>query len=850
ALLALGTDEAPTELALQLDYVIRHLLVDEFQDTSPFQTRLLARLTAGWQEGDGRTLFVVGDPMQSIYRFRKADVGMFLSVAESGIGGVRLERLRLYRNNRSCSAVIDWINRAFDELFPPQDEAASGAIRYRPCCSSRSDLDALAGQEALGVQVHALVDGARGADGEDGKDREGGQEGQDWGQHEAALVLALIRAEQQAHPEQRVAVLVRARSHLQALVALIRREQPEMRFQAVELETLVQRQSVQDVLSLTRALLHRGDRLHWLAVLRAPWCGLNLQDLHALAGTHGQGGQAGQAGQQASVWSLMNDEACLARLSLDGQRRLGHVREVLAEVLAQQGRVRLSRWLEAAWLRLGGAACLVQPGEEADVRACFDLFERLDAAGRFSLDILAEEVEGLFAAVDPCADERLQFMTIHKSKGLEFETVILPGLHRGSREDEPPLMLWEEVQMPVAGRAPVVRLAAAPYRPGGAAERSLPTSYDYLRRIEKRRADHEDMRVLYVAATRAIRRLHLVGVGRQGAKEVQAAAGSFLRALWPVAGVAEAFRQAAEPARPTAGMEGAGGAGDEGEDGMRMAAEESISGAAFCPQLVRLRQVGVPALLPGVAKTQEVAAVHELVRQPGEGQKAGAGAGADILAVEVGTLLHRYLELLAGTSLAQWDEARLAGLLPHMQQWFAQRGHALEVQQRGAQRVAQALRLTLASDVGRWLLSAHDEAAAELAITVPREVVPAPASSILPAALPSGSVSSRYAMNIVDRCFVADGVRWIVDYKTALLAADTLPTDEAGWQAHARRYRDQLERYARLFADEGRPLQMAIFYVSHDRLVCLPEMEMATEAGDALRNADAGCDAAGDGAGR
>lgn len=175
ALLALGTDEAPTELALQLDYVIRHLLVDEFQDTSPLQTRLLARLTAGWQEGDGRTLFVVGDPMQSIYRFRKADVGMFLSVAESGIGGVRLERLRLYRNNRSCSAVIDWINRAFDGLFPPQDEVASGAIRYRPCCSSRSDLDALAGQEALGVQVHALVDGARGADGEDGKDREGGR---------------------------------------------------------------------------------------------------------------------------------------------------------------------------------------------------------------------------------------------------------------------------------------------------------------------------------------------------------------------------------------------------------------------------------------------------------------------------------------------------------------------------------------------------------------------------------------------------------------------------------------------------------------------------------------------------
>ena len=67
----------PTELALRLDYQIKHLLVDEFQDTSPSQIQLLEQLTQGWQAGDGRTLFAVGDPMQSIYRFRKANVGLF-----------------------------------------------------------------------------------------------------------------------------------------------------------------------------------------------------------------------------------------------------------------------------------------------------------------------------------------------------------------------------------------------------------------------------------------------------------------------------------------------------------------------------------------------------------------------------------------------------------------------------------------------------------------------------------------------------------------------------------------------------------------------------------------------------
>ena len=83
ALRALGDDDAPTDLALALDYRIRHLLVDEFQDTSITQFELLARLTAGWEPGDGRTLFVVGDPMQSIYRFREAEVGVFLRAWET-----------------------------------------------------------------------------------------------------------------------------------------------------------------------------------------------------------------------------------------------------------------------------------------------------------------------------------------------------------------------------------------------------------------------------------------------------------------------------------------------------------------------------------------------------------------------------------------------------------------------------------------------------------------------------------------------------------------------------------------------------------------------------------------------
>jgi len=148
---ALGDELDPTDLGLRLDYRIRHLLVDEFQDTSPLQLDLLKRLTAGWQAGDGRTLFAVGDPMQSIYRFRKAEVGLFLRAAQTGIGGLRLTPLRLSRNNRSCPEVVDWINTHFPAVFPPDDDPVRGEIRYRPFVATRATLP------QAGVVIHPLV---------------------------------------------------------------------------------------------------------------------------------------------------------------------------------------------------------------------------------------------------------------------------------------------------------------------------------------------------------------------------------------------------------------------------------------------------------------------------------------------------------------------------------------------------------------------------------------------------------------------------------------------------------------------------------------------------------------------
>ncbi|HEX8989357.1 MAG TPA: UvrD-helicase domain-containing protein [Rhodocyclaceae bacterium] len=730
ALEALGGVESPSDLALRLDYRIQHLLVDEFQDTSPTQVELLRRLTAGWTPGDGRTLFAVGDPMQSVYRFRKADVGLFLRAAESGIGDLPLERLRLARNNRSCAPVVDWINGAFAGLFPPEDSVTAGAIAYRSFAATRADLP------DAGVAVHAMT-------------LERDERGES-GPMEARCVLDIIDGERAADPSRHIAVLVRARSHLEALVAEIRRRRPDLRFRAVEVEALAGRQPVQDILALARALLHRADRVNWLAVLRAPWCGLRLADLHALAGDD----------FDATIWSLMNDEGRLARVSPDGQLRLRHVRETIGRALAQRGRQRLARWLEGAWLALGGAGCLRDVGEAADVRACLDRIEQLDAAGRFDLDRIEADMAALYAAADAKADGTLEFMTVHKSKGLEFDTVILPGLHRSGRGDDEPLMRWEEVALDDMDEC----LVAAPVGRRGGDGTPMPTPFDYIGLLERERAANEAARVLYVGVTRAVRKLHLVGVALRNADgKAAAAAGSFLALLWSAVGA----HFDAVPAVPGR---------DEGR------AEDA---ADFVPKLIRAAAPAVPDALRVAADVSE---------RSGLAAARSPEPASSKLAAAVGTLVHAYLEQIASTGPDAWPVRRVHEAAAAMRVWLARRGHSAAECAEGTERAQAALLATLASEAGRWVLQPRAGAAAELALMARGD--------------------AGIEMRVVDRCFVDGGERWIVDYKTAAIDGDDFALG-----LHAETYRAQLESYARLFAAEGLPLRLAVFYASRGRLV-------------------------------
>jgi len=490
ALTALGDEEAPSDLALALDYRIQHLLVDEFQDTSFGQYELLQRLTAGWQPDDGRTLFLVGDPMQSIYRFREAEVGLYLRARREGIGDVALTPLTLSVNFRSTAGVVEWVNETFADVFPAGEDITVGAVAY-------ADSVAFHGHDGEAVQIHPWLE----------QDAAG----------EAAQVVESIRNAQRNNPDGSIAVLVRARSHPAEIVAAMKHA--GLRYRAIEIEQLGHRPVVQDLYVLTRALLHPGDRLAWLALLRAPWCGLALADLTLLT----------RADPKAVIWQQLQDEALVSQLSAEGRQRLARLRAVFDDAMAARFRHGLRRWVEAVWLQLGGPACVDNATDLEDAEVFLALLQGLDSAGGLDdLQLLDERLAKLFALPDIEADDRLQLMTIHKSKGLEFDTVILPGLGRKAPPDESALLMWLERWSSGAHG----ELLLAPLRATGERHDAI---YSYLKSVDKRKGEYETGRVLYVAATRARRRLHLLGhttIKDEDLRTPQSS--SLLKLLWPM----------------------------------------------------------------------------------------------------------------------------------------------------------------------------------------------------------------------------------------------------------------------------------------------------------------------------
>jgi ATP-dependent helicase/nuclease subunit A len=312
-----------------------------------------------------------------------------------------------------------------------------------------------------------------------------------------------------------IAVLVSARAHARPIAAAL--GAAGVSCIGVKIVPLAELSVIRDLVALTRALHHLADRAAWLVVLRAPWCGATLATLAALS----------ERNDALLLWEALADEARLARCEPQERARLARVRAVLQDALATRAKSPLAEWLERTWVQLGGCDAYSLT-DVKHARAFFTAIAERTASGNWrgpdDLEILMQQ---LFAASD-AADNPVQIMTIHHAKGLQFHHVFVPCLERDMNPGPEPLMRWLDLPKGGGGSdllvAPVPRTGA---RQGGILGR-------YIKQLMKVRAAHEQLRLLYVATTRARHTLHLSAAPPRRADGTAAPrAGTLLARLWP-----------------------------------------------------------------------------------------------------------------------------------------------------------------------------------------------------------------------------------------------------------------------------------------------------------------------------
>ncbi len=725
ALRSLGSAAAPTDLNLRLDYRLQHLLVDEFQDTSSTQLELLRLLTAGWQREDGRSLFCVGDPMQSIYGFRQAEVRAFLELAEEGIGEVSFEVQRLTSNFRSTQPLVSWINASFAQIMPGSDDRVRGAIAFRP---SEALLEAAAGEEPA---VQLLRFGSR--------------------DDEAGAIAEMLAQTTQRHPQWRAAVLVRARSHAREIAACLRAR--GVPFRASNIEALQDRGIVRDILMLTRALMHRGDRIAWLALLRGPWAGLSLADLLPIS-------------RAALPWEAIRDEALLRQLSSAGRERCARLAGGLTAAFESRGAASTARWIESTWLRLGGPASAASPEDLELAAAAFARLRVLEEQGMPDAAELKHSFADLFD--DHGVPGAVEIMTIHKAKGLEFDLVVVPSLDRSVPQDSDQLLLLHEFAR--AGRDGMI-MAARP--PVGADSDRL---FAFLKRQVRDAAALEAQRLLYVACTRAKRQLRLTAMTlapvADDAGEFKPRSASLLAELWPLTAAPFERPSAAESAPPDAAPDAAPAA---------MPHPAPTDGAPRGGALSRL-PIGWSSAAPGERPRIDAAP------PVAESEPWPIFDWAGETARRVGTLVHAELRTFHP---ARTDERAIRAREPLFVRWLANYGVPPERLPQAATRVVEALLAVHADARGRWILaSGYRDDLREHAL--------------------SGTLNGEIIRAIFDRSFVDAGIRWVIDYKTSQhlggAAQEFLDREVA-------RYQPQLQRYARLAQKLGpEPVRLGLYF--------------------------------------
>lgn len=711
---ALGEPDAPSPLTLKLDYKISHLLIDEFQDTSFSQIRLLEKIIGGWEAKDNRTIFLVGDPMQSIYRFRQAEVGIFLKVQKSKqFFHLPLESLCLHTNYRSSTQIVHWANQTFTDIFPKQENSPLGAVAYSRSVSHEV---LVCNKNRGGVFFHPIV--------------------AESGPQEALQIAMLAHTLKNSNPNESIAILVRARQHLAWILKALRVK--GLPYLAPDIENAFSQPVIQDLLTLLRALLSLDDKVAWLSMLRSPYCGLMLDDLCVIAQKH-----------TTPVFESMQNKDILNQLSQDGRERINGLLSILRFAFSKRYREPLPLFLKNTWQAVGGPASIREKRDLDYAKFFFDVLEKEVGRAHFvEVGLFQQKLSKLFIPTFSDAQNPIQLMTIHRAKGLEFDHVILPGLERRGAVDEKQLLLWLE-HPTKEGTA----LLMSPLE--GTLEEADPL-YQFLRYQMRQKANFELIRLLYVAATRAKKNLHLFASNAENNWE-KATKGSFLELLIPA-----------------------------------LPHTQVVNAYPVDPSLAHLCQTKEKIVIHRTSQQTLLELSRSLLEEPiGTFANNAIILNQEAVSKAIGTLLHRILRLLAATSSKEWCQINWESYRKSWQNALLRLGVPPQDAPIALEQVYFGLQNVLTCRKAAWILDPHLEAYSEYPIT--------------------GLIDGELVEGIIDRTFLdKQGFRWVVDYKTAKPDTETL---EAFYQFQKNLHEPQLTRYAKLLKLKSKePIRLGLYF--------------------------------------
>jgi ATP-dependent helicase/nuclease subunit A len=609
-----------------------HILIDEFQDTDPIQAEVAMYLAAGPDViGDGGEkwsdlavppgrLFFVGDPKQSIYRFRRADIDLFNRIRDDVVGQAE----QLTTNFRSRPQIVDWANAIFSDLFKssvPTRQAAYEALQAHND-HGHDNPRQMAPVVVLGR--HPMAGNA-----------------EDVRRQQAADVISALSA---MHTEQwpigeggrpmrysDVAILVRTRTGLPVLEDACRAAGVPYRLESSSL--VYESAEVQQLLAILRAIDDPTDAVSVLAALRSPAFGCGDDDLFE----HRAAGGRWDTRSAAPVPGPVKDG--LASLASYHDTRwwenvstlVSHVvtdRRLLPLALAA-GRPRES-WRRVRYLM--DQARLFDESNGGDLRSFLRWVDHQSEEG-------AKVTEAILPESD---DDAVRISTVHAAKGLEFPVTVLLGLQTASNSERPTLLFGPD--------GPELCLKKAFETPG----------YEGALAFEREMARLEQQRLLYVAATRACDVL-VVSVHRDSTAKTTLAAQvveccDAHPALWSDG---SALCAAGAGAARVGSTERAAQPDDDADQRARFAAlrTEALARAAI-PRTVAATAVQRLAAMTGPTEAGDDGAVEPLERADTQAVQRRGRAGT-----AVGRAVHAVLQLIdlrTGDDLEAMADAQAA----------------------------------------------------------------------------------------------------------------------------------------------------------------------------------------------